>query len=139
MTQAATTPFELPEHLLQESFLAGTGPGGQNVNKVATTCQLRVNIFALCLAPYAFRKLKILAGSKMTQQGDLIITARTYRSREDNRAEARRRLKALLQEAHKRQAHRVATRPSRTAKAKRVDAKKSRGTIKQSRQRVSFD
>ena len=74
-------PFELPEDLLEESFLAATGPGGQNVNKVATACQLRVNIFGLGLPPFAFRKLKMLAGSKMTAACELIVTARNHRTR----------------------------------------------------------
>jgi ribosome-associated protein len=58
--------FNLPEHLIEETFLASTGPGGQNVNKVATACQLRVDVYALGLAPSAFRQLKEMAGSKTT-------------------------------------------------------------------------
>ena len=83
----------LPEEALSEKCLAATGPGGQNVNKVATACQLRCDVYALGLAPYAYEKLKVLAGSKLTQNGELIITARTHRSQEANREEARRRLR----------------------------------------------
>ena len=131
--------FDLPEDLLEETFLASTGPGGQNVNKVATACQLRVDIFALGLQPYAFRQLKVLAGSKMTMNGELIVTARSHRTREANRADARARVIELIDRAHIRQARRVATKPSKAAKARRVDAKKGRSTVKKNRGKVSFD
>jgi len=131
--------FDLPEDLLEETFLASTGPGGQNVNKVATACQLRVDVFALGLQPYAFRQLKVLAGSKMTLNGELIVTARSHRTREANRADARARVIELIDRAHIRQARRVATKPSKAAKARRVDAKKGRSTVKKNRGKVSFD
>jgi ribosome-associated protein len=131
--------FDLPEDLLEETFLASTGPGGQNVNKVATACQLRVDVFALGLQPYAFRQLKILAGSKMTINGELIVTARSHRTREANRADARARVIELIDRAHIRQARRVATKPSKAAKARRVNAKKGRSTVKKNRGKVSFD
>ena len=131
--------FDLPEDLLEETFLASTGPGGQNVNKVATACQLRVDVFALGLQPYAFRQLKILAGSKMTMNGELIVTARSHRTREANRADARARVIELIDRAHIRQARRVATKPSKAAKARRVDAKTGRSTVKKHRGKVRFD
>nr|WP_315458265.1 alternative ribosome rescue aminoacyl-tRNA hydrolase ArfB [uncultured Sphingorhabdus sp.] len=131
--------FDLPEEFLEETFLASTGPGGQNVNKVATACQLRVDIYALGLQPYAFRQLKVLAGSKMTLAGELIVTARSHRTREANRQEARDRVIALIDRAHIRQVRRVATKPSKAAKARRVDAKKGRSTVKKNRGKVSFD
>ncbi len=129
----------LPDDALSETFLASTGPGGQNVNKVATACQLRCNIFALGLPVHAYEKLKVLAGSKLTQGGELIITARTHRSQEANREEARRRLRELIAEAHQRDAKRRPTKPSRAAKAKRVDAMKGRGEVKAGRGRVRVD
>ena len=131
--------FDLPEEFLEETFLASTGPGGQNVNKVATACQLRVDVYALGLQPYAFRQLKVLAGSKMTLAGELIVTARSHRTREANRQEARDRVTALIDRAHIRQVRRVATKPSKAAKARRVDAKKGRSTVKKNRGKVSFD
>ncbi len=131
--------FDLPEDLLEETFLASTGPGGQNVNKVATACQLRVDVFALGLQSYAFRQLKILAGSKMTVAGELIVTARNHRTREANRTEARARVIELIDRAHIRKAHRVATKPSKAAKARRVDTKKGRSTVKKNRGKVSLD
>ena len=130
---------EIPEDALSERFLAATGPGGQNVNKVATACQLRVAVFKLGLGPQAFANLKRIAGSRMTSGGELLITARRYRTQEGNRADARARLAQMLAEAHIVQAKRRKTRPSRAAKAKRVDSKKQRGAVKQGRGKVSLD
>jgi ribosome-associated protein len=132
-------PFELPEDALEEKFLSGTGPGGQNVNKVETTCQLRLDVFALGLAPDVYRRLKDLAGSKMTGAGEIIVVARTHRTREANRAEARARLIALLTKAHIRPVRRVKTKPSKAAKAKRIDSKTARGAIKRGRGKVVPD
>ncbi|MGB5078518.1 MAG: alternative ribosome rescue aminoacyl-tRNA hydrolase ArfB [Sphingorhabdus sp.] len=131
--------YQLPEELLEETFLASTGPGGQNVNKVATACQLRVDVFALGLEPYAFRQLKTLAGSKMTIGGELIVTARNHRTREANREEARARIIQLIDRAHVRKARRIATKPSKAAKARRIDTKKGRATVKKNRGKVSID
>ena len=128
--------MELPEDALAEKFLAATGPGGQNVNKVATACQLRVDVYRLGLHPETFRRLKLLAGSRMTAGGELVITARRYRTQEQNRADARARLQALLEGAAHREARRVKTKPSRAAKARRVDAKKGRAVVKAGRGRV---
>ena len=136
---AVIMAFDLPEDMLEETFLASTGPGGQNVNTVATACQLRVDVYALGLQPYAFRQLKILAGSKMTLSGELIVTARSHRTREANRQDARARVIELIDRAHIRQPRRVATKPSKAAKARRVDAKKGRSTVKKNRGKVSFD
>lgn len=124
---------------LTEQFVLAGGPGGQNVNKVATACQLRCDVFALGLSPDAYQRLKTLAGSKLTNDGEIVITARSHRTQETNRAEARERLVALIKAALVRPVKRRPTKPSRSAKAKRVDAKKSRGTIKQTRGKVSLD
>ena len=127
---------DVPEHAISEKFLAGTGPGGQNVNKVATACQLRVDVFALGLAPDAYRRLKTLAGSKMTSAGELVILARSFRAQEANRADARARLNELVDAALVRPERRIKTRPSKAAKARRVDSKKARSSIKAGRGRV---
>ncbi len=132
-------PFEIPEEALSETFLAASGPGGQNVNKVATACQLRCDVFRLGLAPYAYERLKELAGSRMTESGEIVITARSHRTQEANREDARARLAEMIGKAHIRQARRIKTRPSRAAKAKRVDTKKARGTVKQGRGKVRLD
>ena len=131
--------LQIPEDALSERFLAATGPGGQNVNKVATACQLRVDVFKLGLEPFAFQNLKRIAGSRMTASGELLITARRYRTQEANRADARARLAEMIAEAHIVQAKRRPTRPSRAAKAKRVEKKKQRSAVKQGRGRVELD
>lgn len=132
-------PFPLPEDALEERFITAGGPGGQNVNKVATAVQLRVDSFRLGLPPYAWRKLKTLAGSRMTTAGLLVIQAQRFRTQEANRADARARLTEMLTEAMKRDARRIATKPSRAAKARRVDAKKVRSGVKQGRGKVRED
>ena len=131
--------FELPEEALEERFLAASGPGGQNVNKVATACQLRCDLFKLGLAPDVYERLKELAGRRMTAAGEIVLTARKYRTQEANREDARARLADLIARAHVSQAKRRRTKPSRAAKAKRVDAKKARGTVKAARGKVTLD
>ncbi|WP_417590727.1 alternative ribosome rescue aminoacyl-tRNA hydrolase ArfB [Parasphingorhabdus sp.] len=130
---------DIPESAITETFLAASGPGGQNVNKVATAVQIRVNIYALRLEPYAFRKLKNLAGRKMTTGGELVFTVREYRTREANRAEARRRVAEMIKEAYQRDARRIKTRPSRAAKARRVESKKKKSSIKKTRGKPGLD
>jgi ribosome-associated protein len=132
-------PYVLPEEALSESFLASTGPGGQNVNKVATACQLRCDVFRLGLAPPVYARLKTLAGSRMTNDGEIIVTARSHRTQEANRAEARQRLTDLIVRAHVVKPKRVRTKVSRAAKARRVDAKKGRSAVKQARARPRLD
>ncbi len=129
----------IPEDALSERFLAATGPGGQNVNKVASACQLRVDVYKLGLSPHAYERLKVIAGSKLTIGGELVITARRFRTQEANREDARARLAKMIAEAHIVQAKRRPTRPSRAAKAKRIDEKKGRSAIKQGRGKVSWD
>ena len=128
----------LPEEALSERFLAATGPGGQNVNKVATACQLRVDVFKLGLSPDAYERLKDIAGSRMTSSGEIIITARNYRTQEANREDARARLAEMIAKAHMIPRKRKPTRPSRAAKAKRVDQKKQRSQVKSGRGKVDY-
>lgn len=129
----------IPEEALSETFLAASGPGGQNVNKVATAVQLRVAVGRLGLADGTLERLKRLAGSRLTGSGDLMITARRFRTQDANREDARRRLAELIARAHSVPRKRKPTRPSRAAKAKRVDSKKQRGQVKQARGKVTLD
>lgn len=129
----------IPEEALSETFLAATGPGGQNVNKVATSVQLRVDLDQLGLREDVLERLMRLAGSRLTQSGELLITARRFRTQDANRADARRRLAQMIADAHFVQAKRRPTRPSRAARAKRVDSKKQRSQVKQARGRVELD
>ena len=129
----------LPEDAMSESFLAATGPGGQNVNKVATAVQLRVNVFRLGLHPDVYARLRALAGSRMTSGGELLITARRFRTQEANRTDARRRLAEMIAAAHIAPRKRKATRPTRAAKAERVQKKRQRSAVKQGRGKVDFD
>lgn len=123
--------------LAEESFLAGSGPGGQNANKVATEVQLRLNIFALRLPPPVFARLRSLAGSKLTVSGDLLITARAHRTQEANRQAARRKLEDLLIAAHRAPKKRAKSRVNRVGKTQRLKAKKARGEVKANRSKPS--
>lgn len=123
--------------LAEESFLAGSGPGGQNANKVATEVQLRVNIYALRLPPPVFARLHEVAGSKLTASGDLLITARQHRTQEANRQAARDKLEELLEAAHHQPKKRARTRINRVGKVKRLKSKKARGAVKANRGKPS--
>ena len=124
--------------LAQESFIAASGPGGQNVNKVATAVQLRVSVYALGLTPAVFHRLCRLAGSRLNQAGEIVLDARQYRTQEANRRDARERLAALVDEALKEPKARAKTRVNRVGKVQRLKAKKARGEVKAGRGKVDW-
>ena len=131
--------IERAQSLASESFITASGPGGQNVNKVATAVQLRLDVFALRLQPPVFYRLKELAGSRMTAKGELVITARRHRTQDANRSDARERVAELLREAHNLPELRKKSRVNRVGKVKRLKAKKQRGVVKAGRGRVQLD
>ena len=134
-----TEPYIIPEDALEERFLAATGPGGQNVNKVATAVQIRLDVFALRLPPSVYARLKVIAGSKWTNDGEIVLTARSFRAQEGNRSDARARLAEMIAKAHVAPVRRIKTKPSKTAKEKRLVGKSIRGDVKKGRGKVSFD
>ena len=124
--------------LAEESFIAASGPGGQNVNKVATAVQLRLDVFALRLTPPAFNRLKSLAGTRMTAKGEIVLTARSFRTQEANREDARKRLSEMIEAALVEPKKRAKTRVNRVGKTQRLKSKKARGTVKASRGKVEW-
>jgi ribosome-associated protein len=124
----------LDERELEESFIRASGPGGQNVNKVASAVQLRFDVRRSPSLPQPVReRLERLGGSRITQDGVLVITAQRFRSQERNRQDARDRLAALIHRAAMPPVPRRPTRPSRAARERRLAAKVRRSRVKRER------
>jgi ribosome-associated protein len=136
-----TTPaITIPEQELTERFVRAAGPGGQNVNKVATAVELRFDVAGSPSLPEPVRaRLLAKRDRRMTDEGILVISAQRFRTQDRNRQDARERLAAFIESGLHAPKPRIATRPSRAAKARRLDAKRERSTIKQGRSRRSWD
>lgn len=136
-----TDTLSIDEREIEERFIRSSGPGGQNVNKVATAVELRFDVRHSASLPLAVRdRLVLLAGRRITDDGVLVLKAERFRTQDRNRDDARARLIELIRAATHVPKRRVATKPSRNAKAKRVDAKVKRGGVKKLRQqKPSFE
>ena len=129
--------IQIDEDELSERFVRSPGPGGQNVNKVATAVQLTFDVAGSPSLPDRVRRrLMQLAGRRIDKHGVLTIEAHRYRTRERNRLDARERLAELLAVAAQTPKTRIPTRPSRNAKTRRMEAKKQRGRTKQLRRGI---
>ena len=125
---------------LEERFIAAAGPGGQNVNKVATAVQLRFDALnSPALTPAIRQRLAVLAGRRMTAGGVLVIAANQFRTQERNRADARERLAELVRQAAVPPAFRVKTRPTLASKTRRLEAKSVRSELKRGRSQPQSD
>jgi ribosome-associated protein len=133
-----TPTLAIHDSCLQISFTGASGPGGQNVNKVATAVQLRFDIQACRELPPAVRdRLLVLGGSRVSRDGVLLIDARRFRTQEQNRSDAVDRLVALIRRATIRPKPRHKTRPTAAARRKRLASKRQRAQLKKNRRRVT--
>lgn len=133
-----TDSISIPESELQEHFIRASGPGGQNVNKLSTAVELRFDLIASESLPAPVRaRLKRLAGRRLTKEGVLVIRAERHRTQELNRADARERLIELVRQATIVPKRRIATRPTRASKERRLESKTRRGEIKRHRGRIA--
>ena len=130
-----TPTFSIDESELQFDFVRSSGPGGQNVNKVATAVQLRFDVSKSSLPEDVKRRLVQLAGQRVTTEGKMLIEAKRFRTQEQNRAEAIRRFVELLRKAWIPPKPRKQTGPTAAAKEKRIKTKKLKGEIKRMRKK----
>lgn len=131
--------WRVPARLIEFRFIRASGPGGQNVNKVATAVELRFDMNGANLHPNHAARLVKLAGDRLTKEGVIVLKAERFRSQDANRDDALKRLQAMLDESQKPPRARIATKPTRASKERRLTAKAGRSNIKAGRGKVSFD
>ena len=132
--------LSIDENEIDYQFVRSSGPGGQNVNKVSTAVKLRFDVQNSTSLPIGVKeKLKKLAGSRMTNDGVLVLDGHRYRTQEQNREDVTRRLVGLVQRALEKPKPRRTTRPSLSSQHARIEAKKRRGVVKRSRKITPSD
>ncbi len=131
--------IRIDDRQLHFDFVRAAGPGGQNVNKVASAVQLRFDVKGSSLPKDIQERLIQLAGKRISQEGELLIKAREFRTQARNKEEALERLIVLIKKAAKKPKSRRKTKPTASSKEKRIKAKKIRGEVKRTRRNKSYD